>query len=114
MKTTALLTGRGNNTLKDKNVLDILGKPVLYYPAHAGAKSRYIQDKYCSSDDEKILRAASDEGYESIVRPKELSLPTSQHVDCILSLIHISSYEYDVLAARRDIFYKKLSDLGEK
>ena len=30
MKTTALLTGRGNNTLKDKNVLDILGKPVLY------------------------------------------------------------------------------------
>ena len=39
MKTTALLTGRGNNTLKDKNVLDILGKPVLYYPAHAGAKA---------------------------------------------------------------------------
>ena len=89
MKTTALLTGRGNNTLKDKNVLDILGKPVLYYPAHAGAKSRYIQDKYCSSDDEKILRAASDEGYESIVRPKELALPTSQHVDCIMHALDI-------------------------
>ena len=37
-------------------------KPVLYYPAHAGAKSRYIQDKYCSSDDEKILREAEKEG----------------------------------------------------
>ena len=35
MKVVALLTGRGNNTLKDKNVLDILGHPVLYYPAHA-------------------------------------------------------------------------------
>ena len=35
MKTIALLTGRGNNTLPDKNVLDILGNPVLYYPAHA-------------------------------------------------------------------------------
>ena len=89
MKTTALLTGRVNNTLKDKNVLDILGKPVLYYPAHAGAKSRYIRDKYCSSDDEKILRAASDEGYESIVRPKELALPTSQHVDCIMHALDI-------------------------
>ena len=32
MKVTALLTGRGNNTLKDKNILDILGHPVLYYP----------------------------------------------------------------------------------
>ena len=33
MKTIALLTGRGNNTLKDKNILDILGHPVMYYPA---------------------------------------------------------------------------------
>ena len=39
MKTTVLLTGRGNNTLNDKNVLDILGHPVLYYPAHAAKKS---------------------------------------------------------------------------
>ena len=33
MRVTALLTGRGNNTLKDKNILDCLGHPVLYYPA---------------------------------------------------------------------------------
>ena len=38
MKTIALLTGRGNNTLQDKNILDILGHPVLYYPAHVGTK----------------------------------------------------------------------------
>ena len=25
MKTIALLTGRGNNTLQDKNILDVLG-----------------------------------------------------------------------------------------
>ena len=31
MKVTALLTGRGNNTLKDKNVLDVLGHPVRAY-----------------------------------------------------------------------------------
>ena len=29
MKVTALLTGRGNNTLKDKNILDILGHPAF-------------------------------------------------------------------------------------
>ena len=35
MTIVALLTGRGNNTLRDKNVLPVLGKPLLYYPAMA-------------------------------------------------------------------------------
>lgn len=80
----ALLTGRGNNTLKDKNVLDILGHPVLYYPATAGNGCEYIDGYYCSSDDEKILKAAEESGYERIVRPAELAAPTAQHVDCII------------------------------
>ncbi len=58
MKVTALLTGRGNNTLKDKNILDILGHPVLYYPAKAGKEAKTVDYLYCSSDDEKILSAA--------------------------------------------------------
>ena len=90
MKVTALLTGRGNNTLKDKNVLDILGKPVLYYPANAGACSKLITARYCSSDDEKILAAAEAHGnYMRIVRPAELAKPNSQHVDCIMHALKI-------------------------
>lgn len=84
MKTVALLTGRGNNSLKDKNVLDVLGHPVLYYPAHAARHSKEIQAWYCSSDDEKILAAAESEGYQRIVRPAELALPAAQHIDCIM------------------------------
>lgn len=84
MKVVALLTGRGNNTLKDKNILDVLGKPVLYYPANAGKKSNCITSWYCSSDDEKILEAAEKIGYKRIVRPAELALPTAQHIDCIM------------------------------
>ena len=41
-KVIALLTGRGNNTLTDKNVRDILGQPVLYYTANAAKKSDII------------------------------------------------------------------------
>lgn len=90
MKVTALLTGKGNNTLKDKNVLDILGKPVLYYPVNAGNCSKYVTAKYCSSDDEKILAAAERYGnYMRIVRPAELALPTSQHVDCIMHALKV-------------------------
>lgn len=84
MKVTALLTGRGNNTLKDKNILDILGQPVLYYPANAGKRASLIDSFYCSSDDEKILDAAGKIGYTPIVRPTELALPTAQHIDCIM------------------------------
>lgn len=64
MKIAALLTGRGNNTLKDKNVLPVLGKPLLYYPAMAAKTCNLITDFYVSSDDEKILKAASDCGYK--------------------------------------------------
>lgn len=96
MKVTALLTGRGNNTLKDKNVLDILGHPVLYYPAHAGRMARTINSYYCSSDDEKILAAAAKEGYKKIVRPDELALPTAQHVDAIFHGIDVISKQEEI------------------
>lgn len=83
MKTVALLTGRGNNTLKDKNILDILGHPVMYYPAHAAKMANGIDSFYCSSDDGKILEAAEKEGYKGIVRPDYLGSPTAQHIDVI-------------------------------
>lgn len=83
MQIVALLTGRGNNTLKDKNVLSVLGKPLLYYPAMAAKSCNLITDFYVSSDDPKILNAAAECGYKKIQRPAELALPTSQHVDAI-------------------------------
>lgn len=84
MKINALLTGRGNNTLKDKNILDVLGHPVLYYPANACRKCELIDDYYCSSDDDLILSEAGKIGYRSIKRPIELAAPDAQHIDCIL------------------------------
>lgn len=96
MRVTALLTGRGNNSLKDKNILDILGHPVLYYPAHAGRLAETTTDYYCSSDDDKILNLAEQEGYTKIIRPSELSTPTSQHVDAIKHAISIIDAKGDL------------------
>lgn len=84
MKVVALLTGRGNNTLKDKNILPVLGKPLLFYPANAAQKCTLIDDFYISSEDEKILSIAEGYGYKRINRPRELATPTSQHIDTIL------------------------------
>lgn len=100
MKIVALLTGRGNNTLKDKNVRLVLGKPLLYYPAMAAKSCELITDFYVSSDDEKILKAAEDCGYKRIVRPAELALPTAQHIDAIthaLKVMKEDGVEPDIL-----------------
>jgi CMP-N-acetylneuraminic acid synthetase len=100
MSVYALLTGRGNNTLKNKNILSILKKPVLYYIANAAIKSCLIDDYYCSSDDEDILAAADELGYKRIKRPPELALPTSQHKECIihaLKVIQITNKLPDIL-----------------
>lgn len=100
MRVTALLTGRGNNTLRDKNILDVLGHPVLYYPAHAAKNCKLFDSYYCSSDDEKILLEAQKEGFIPIKRPAELALPTSQHIDTILhglSVIEEKEGEVDIV-----------------
>jgi len=80
---SALLTGRGNNTLKDKNVLMVSGRPLLQYPALEAKKVEGIQRFWVSSDCPKILAAANEVGYTSIVRPDELAAPDAQHVDAI-------------------------------
>ena len=100
MKIVALLTGRGNNTMKDKNVRTVLGKPLLYYPAMAAKACSLITDFYVSSDCNKILNAAEECVYKKIVRPVELALPTAQHVDAIthaLGVMKNDGIEPDIL-----------------
>lgn len=96
MKVTALLTGKGNSTLKGKNTLKICGFPTLYYPANAAKKSKEITAHYCSSDGEEILALAEELGYERIVRPAELALPTAQHIDCILHALKVMEQKNDL------------------
>lgn len=89
----ALLTGRGNSTLLNKNILPVLGKPLLYYPAMASKSVDLITDFYASSNDVKILKAAENCGFKPIARPEEYSTPTSQHKDVILHALSVMNKE---------------------
>jgi CMP-N,N'-diacetyllegionaminic acid synthase len=89
LKITALLTGRGNNTLKDKNIIKITGKAVLAYPCIASKKSKKIDNFFSSSDDNKILKISNQYGFTSIKRPKKISKQNTKHRDV---LIHAISY----------------------
>lgn len=79
----ALIIGRGGSTLTDKNILPVFGHPLLHYTAAAARASKYIGRFYASSDCPRILDAAESAGYTPIVRPAELSTPTSQSVDVV-------------------------------
>ncbi len=97
---TALLTGRGNNTLPDKNILPVFGKPLLQYPALAAKAVSSITDFYVSSDDDKILAAAAEVDYLPIKRPDALGRPDAQHVDVIdhaLEVLKEKGVEPDIL-----------------
>ena len=96
MTIKALLTVVGNNTLKDKNILNVLNHPVLYYPCCAAKKSELIQDFFCSSDDDNILNESEKLGFIPIKRPEELAKPTSQHLDCILHALETMNNNYNV------------------
>lgn len=79
----ALLIGRGGSTLRDKNILPVLGHPLLHYTAAAARRSKYIRRFYASSDCDKILSASKLAGYSPIKRPPELSKANSQSSDAV-------------------------------
>jgi len=84
VKNIALLTGRGGSmSIKDKNVMPVLGRPLMMYPYIAAQQAKYIDDIYLSTDGEKLKEIAESNGIKIINRPPELALETSQHVECI-------------------------------
>lgn len=93
MKIAALLTGRGNNTLKDKNILEVKGKPLLAYAALAAKNVEGIEYYYISSNDRKILDAGISYGYKEILRPEELATPTARHIDAIYHGLKVMKQE---------------------
>ena len=47
----ALLTGRGGSvSLPDKNILPVLGRPMMSYPAIMAKEAKLIDDVYLSTD----------------------------------------------------------------
>lgn len=83
MRVYGLITGRGNNTLPNKNIMEVFDRPLLAYPAIEAKKHIQAQNLYISSDDDKILSAGEQYGYKPIKRPLSISGPDAQHADAI-------------------------------
>lgn len=95
-KIVALMIGRSGSSLKDKNVLPVLGYPLLQWAAAAAVRSKHIGRYYISSDDPKILDTASEAGYTRIRRPDELASDTAQSCDAVRHALSIIEGEGSV------------------
>lgn len=80
----ALLTGRKGSKLKDKNIIPVLGRPLMAYPLLAAKNSKYIDDIYVITDSKKIADMGRKYGAKIIPEKK-----ASGHENAI-----IYGYEY--------------------
>lgn len=70
---SALLVGRkGSVGFPGKNVYPVLGQPLAYYPMQAAKRARGVDKVYLSTDCEKLMVIARQNGVEIIKRPKYL------------------------------------------
>ena len=69
----SILMGRkGSKGFPGKNLHKVLGRPLTYYPMNAAIKCPEIDKAYISTDDEKLMQLAQENGIKVIKRPPEL------------------------------------------
>jgi len=100
-KVLAIIPARGGSVgLPGKNIIDVNGKPLLFYTWNQAQKSKYIDRVILSSEDDEIIRVAKSLGCEvPFTRPKELSESTSGSMPVIFHAIEEldEAFDYVVL-----------------
>ena len=93
MKVLTLIPARGGSKgIPRKNLIDLCGKPLLYYTISASLNSN-VNETWVSSEDEEILNVAKKFGAETIQRPKELSRDTSPSEDTLLHFAYNNDFD---------------------
>lgn len=78
----ALILARGGSKgVPGKNIKEINGRPLLFYPIDAAKKSNLIKKIYVSTDDDKIAEVAEFYGAEVIRRPIEFAQDNSTDLE---------------------------------
>lgn len=95
----AIIPARGGSKrVPRKNVLDLLGKPLIAWSIEAGVKSKYIDRVVVTSDDSEILEISKRYGSDTVIRPSELANDTATTFDAIKHTIeNLQLYDYIVL-----------------
>ena len=75
----------GSKGLSRKNILPLLGKPLIAWTIEQSLKSRYIDQVLVSTDSEEIAEISKSYGAEvPFIRPKELATDNAKVMDVIM------------------------------
>jgi len=76
----AIVTARaGSKSIIDKNVLPVVGQPLVQYPIKAAQAAKRISEVWVSTDGEAIATASREAGAKLIPRPDELGGDAVNH-----------------------------------
>lgn len=114
METLAIIPARGGSkSIPKKNIVDLGGKPLIYYAIDAIKKSKSVKRIIVSTDDKEIAEIARKNGADvPFIRPKELAedaaptLPVIQHALSWLSEKEHYTPDYILLAEPTAPFMK--------
>ena len=80
----AIIPARGGSKgIPKKNMVDLLGKPLIEYSINAAVESRSIQQIFVTSDDDQILNFAESKGVNGVKRPDRFSTDTASVIPVI-------------------------------
>lgn len=78
----------GSKGIKDKNIIDLNGKPLIAYSIEAAKKSKYINRIVVSTDGEKIAQVAKEWGADvPFLRPDYLASDTAKTIDAVVHCV---------------------------
>lgn len=102
LKVLALIPARGGSKgIKDKNIYDINGKPLIAYSIIAAQNSKYVDDVVITTDSEKIKEVAESFGANvPFLRPVELASDNSKTIDAVVhatNTLKELERDYDIL-----------------
>ena len=84
-----IITARsGSESIKNKSMYSVGGKPLIYYPIIAGSNSAKVDEVYITTDGKDIADFGKENGCEIINRPENLSGPDVNHGDVIKHAVH--------------------------
>lgn len=85
-KYLAVIPARGGSKgIKNKNIIDVCGIPLIGYTIKSAKESKYIDYVYVSTDSEKIREVALKYGaFVPFLRDKALATDTAKTIDAIL------------------------------
>jgi N-acylneuraminate cytidylyltransferase/CMP-N,N'-diacetyllegionaminic acid synthase len=107
----------GSKRLKDKNIIPLIGKPIIAYTIEAALQSHLANKIIISTDDEKIARVAMKYDIQVVKRPKEYSTDTAPIEQALRHVVRFlkgeEGYLADIVGIQANIPIRKKGQIDE-